>query len=162
MASKSPVFRSLSWKIFLRPGCLAGCWIRYGSCFSKRAKKTERVMDTSIVYLNGEWLPLSNARISVLDRGFILGDGVYEVIPVYAAEDGRQRRPFRLEQHLARFARSLAKIQLANPFGVYWWMRSSQPIPLKIQATALCIFKSRAALRRARRLFRKTSHRPFL
>ncbi|CCD29971.1 D-amino-acid transaminase [Candidatus Glomeribacter gigasporarum BEG34] len=78
-------------------------------------------MDTSIVYLNGEWLPLSNARISVLDRGFILGDGVYEVIPVYAAEDGRQRRPFRLEQHLARFARSLAKIQLANPFEASSW-----------------------------------------
>src|SRR5260364_235453 len=121
MASKSPVFRSLSWKIFLRPGCLAGCWIRYGSCFSKRAKETERVMDTSIVYLNGEGLPLSNARVSVSPRGFIRGDGVHEAIPGYAAEDGRQRRPFRLEQHLARFARSLAKIQLANPFEASSW-----------------------------------------
>src|SRR5260363_186220 len=45
--------------------------------------------------------------------------------------------------------RSSLQIHLKHPVGVYWWMRSSQPIPLKIQATALCIFKSRAALRRA-------------
>ena len=37
-----------------------------------------------IVYLNGEFLPLGEARVSVLDRGFIFGDGVYEVVPVYA------------------------------------------------------------------------------
>ncbi len=78
-------------------------------------------MDESIVYLNGEWLPLSEARISVLDRGFMLGDGVYEVIPIYAAEYGRRRRPFRLKQHLARFARSLTKIRLSNPFEESSW-----------------------------------------
>ena len=61
------------------------------------------------VYLNGEFLPLDDAKISVLDRGFIYGDGVYEVIPVYG------RKPFRLPQHLARLQRSLDGIRLANP-----------------------------------------------
>lgn len=74
-----------------------------------------RIMSESIVYLNGAWLPLSEARISVLDRGFIFGDGVYEVIPIYLVGEGR-RRPFRLKQHLERLARSLAKICLPNPF----------------------------------------------
>ena len=45
-----------------------------------------------IVYLNGQFLPIDEAKISVLDRGFIYGDGVYELIPVY------KRRPFRLPQ----------------------------------------------------------------
>ena len=49
-----------------------------------------------IVYLNGAFLPIEDARISVLDRGFIYGDGVYELVPVY------RRQPFRLPQHLAR------------------------------------------------------------
>jgi D-alanine transaminase len=68
-----------------------------------------------IVYLNGEFLPASEAKISVLDRGFIYGDGVYEVIPVYA------RTPFRMPQHLARLARSLDGIRLANPMGDAQW-----------------------------------------
>ncbi len=58
------------------------------------------------VYLNGDILPLSQATISVLDRGFIFGDGIYEVVPVYS------RKPFRLEQHVARLMRSLDKISL--------------------------------------------------
>jgi D-alanine transaminase len=62
-----------------------------------------------IVYLNGKFLPLDEARISVLDRGFIYGDGVYEVVPVY------HRQPYRLLQHLARLQRSLDGIRLANP-----------------------------------------------
>jgi D-alanine transaminase len=61
------------------------------------------------VYLNGQFLPLEGAKVSVLDRGFIYGDGVYELIPVYA------RRPYRLRQHLARLQRSLDGIRLANP-----------------------------------------------
>jgi D-alanine transaminase len=60
----------------------------------------------SDVYLNGDILPLSEAKISVLDRGFIFGDGIYEVVPVY------NRKPFRLEQHVARLLRSLDKISL--------------------------------------------------
>ena len=62
-----------------------------------------------IVYLNGEYLPIEEARISVLDRGFIYGDGVYELIPVY------RRQPFRLPEHLARLQHSLDGIRLANP-----------------------------------------------
>ena len=66
------------------------------------------------VYLNGEFLPLENAKISVLDRGFIYGDGVYEVVPVYG------RRPFRLPQHLARLQHSFDGIRLANPHPDRW------------------------------------------
>ena len=67
-----------------------------------------------IVYLNGEFLPLGEARVSVLDRGFIYGDGVYEVVPVYG------RTPFRLAQHLARLAHSLDGIRLPNPHPGRW------------------------------------------
>ncbi|HXF66948.1 MAG TPA: D-amino acid aminotransferase [Burkholderiales bacterium] len=70
-----------------------------------------------IVYLNGEFLPLDQARVSVLDRGFIFGDGVYEVIPVYS------RRPFRLPEHLRRLQRSLEAIRLANPLPEAEWTR---------------------------------------
>src|SRR4051794_32693105 len=64
---------------------------------------------SEIVYLNGEFMPLEDARIPVLDRGFIFGDGVYEVIPVYS------RHPFRLPEHLARFKRSHEAIRLQYP-----------------------------------------------
>ncbi|SAL12140.1 class IV aminotransferase [Caballeronia cordobensis] len=73
-----------------------------------------------VVYLNGEWGPLSEARIPVLDRGFIFGDGVYEVVPLYAQPDGA-RLPFRLKQHLARLNRSLGKIRIDNPFDDAGW-----------------------------------------
>ena len=66
-------------------------------------------MHDSLVYLNGEMTPLSEARIPVLDRGFIFGDGVYEVIPIY------QRRMFRAQHHMARLFRSLDKIGIPNP-----------------------------------------------
>jgi D-alanine transaminase len=71
--------------------------------------------DDSVAYLNGEFLPLSKARISPLDRGFIFGDGVYEVIPVYA------RRVFRLEDHLRRLDFSLDGIRLPNPHSELQW-----------------------------------------
>ncbi|WP_197706935.1 D-amino acid aminotransferase [Sterolibacterium denitrificans] len=61
------------------------------------------------IYLNGEFMPLAEARVPVMDRGFLFGDGVYEVIPVYS------RRPFRLDEHLGRLQRSLDGIRLANP-----------------------------------------------
>jgi D-alanine transaminase len=72
------------------------------------------------VYLNGEWGPLSEARIPVLDRGFMFGDGVYEVVPLYAQASG-PRLPFRLKQHLARLERSLGKIRIDNPFDEAGW-----------------------------------------
>src|SRR5215211_2163193 len=70
---------------------------------------------SEIVYLNGEFMPLEDARIPVLDRGFIFGDGVYEVIPVYS------KRPFRLQEHLVRFRRSHDAIRLAYPMGDADW-----------------------------------------
>lgn len=66
-------------------------------------------------YLNGEYLPLEAARVSVLDRGFLFGDGVYEVIPVYAG------RPFRLGPHLDRLERSLAETRIRNPHARDEW-----------------------------------------
>jgi D-alanine transaminase len=62
-----------------------------------------------ISYLNGEFLPLREARISPLDRGFLYSDGVYEVMPVYGG------RPFRFEAHTSRLTRSLAEIQMEDP-----------------------------------------------
>ncbi|WP_028994173.1 D-amino acid aminotransferase [Azonexus hydrophilus] len=67
------------------------------------------------VYLNGDFLPLADAGISPLDRGFLYGDGVYEVIPVYS------RRAFRIDEHLARLQATLAGIQLSNPLATDDW-----------------------------------------
>ena len=67
------------------------------------------------VFLNDEFLPIEKATISVLDRGFIFGDGVYEVIPVYS------RRPFRLAEHLVRLQSSMDAIRLANPHPASIW-----------------------------------------
>jgi D-alanine transaminase len=67
------------------------------------------------IYLNGEFMPIAEAKISVLDRGFIFGDGVYEVIPVYS------RKAFRLAEHLQRLQHSLDGIQLANPHSNGEW-----------------------------------------
>jgi len=66
-------------------------------------------------YLDGALLPLAEARVSPLDRGFLFADGVYEVIPVHRG------RLFRLRQHLERLDRSLAAIRLPNPHGVNEW-----------------------------------------
>ena len=70
-----------------------------------------------MIYLNGEFMPIEDARIPVLDRGFIFGDGVYEVIPVYS------RHPFRLAEHLRRLQNSLDSIKLANPNDDATWTR---------------------------------------
>jgi D-alanine transaminase len=67
------------------------------------------------VYLNGRFLPLAKAGISPLDRGFLYGDGVYEVIPVYS------RRPFRIDEHLKRLQTTLDGIKLANPLPADAW-----------------------------------------
>jgi D-alanine transaminase len=67
------------------------------------------------IYLNGKYIPIEEAKISVLDRGFIFGDGVYEVIPVYS------RRAFRLTEHLRRLQHSLDGIRLGNPYSEGEW-----------------------------------------
>ena len=68
-----------------------------------------------MIYLNGRFVALEDATISVLDRGFIFGDGVYELIPVYS------RKPFRVDEHLARLQHSLDAIRLANPHSDSEW-----------------------------------------
>lgn len=73
-------------------------------------------MNDPLVYLNGVMTPLSEAKISVLDRGFIFGDGIYEVIPVYG------RKMFRADQHLARLFRSLDAIGINNPHSKEEWL----------------------------------------
>lgn len=66
-------------------------------------------------YLNGQFLPLAEAKISPLDRGFLFGDGAYEVIPVYS------RRPFRIDEHLQRLQQTLDGIRLPNPYTLAQW-----------------------------------------
>ena len=68
-----------------------------------------------MVFLNGRFVPLEQAMVPVLDRGFIFGDGVYELVPVYS------RVPFRLEEHLARLERSLAEARIRNPYARRKW-----------------------------------------
>lgn len=67
------------------------------------------------VFLNGEFLPLSKANVSVLDRGFLLGDGIYEVIPVYSG------KLFRLDHHLQRLDDSLKGVQITPPYNHKEW-----------------------------------------
>ena len=66
-------------------------------------------------YVDGAYLPLAEARVSPMDRGFLFGDGAYEVIPVYS------RRAFRLDEHVARLANTLAAMRLANPHSADEW-----------------------------------------
>ena len=68
-----------------------------------------------MVFLNGKFMPIEEARVPVLDRGFIFGDGVYELVPVYS------RVPFRLEEHLTRLERSLAAVRIRNPYSRAEW-----------------------------------------
>jgi D-alanine transaminase len=68
-----------------------------------------------MVFLNGRLLPIEEAKIPVLDRGFIFGDGVYELVPVYS------RVAFRLDEHLARLERSLAETRIRNPYSRAQW-----------------------------------------
>lgn len=68
-----------------------------------------------VVYINGEYLPQSQATVSVLDRGFLFGDGVYEVIPVYAG------KPLRLTEHLDRLQRSMHRVSLKSPLTQQEW-----------------------------------------
>jgi len=69
----------------------------------------------STCYLNGEYLPLREARISPLDRGFLYSDGAYEVTPVYGG------RPFRFQQHHDRLTRSLREIRMDDPLARDAW-----------------------------------------
>ena len=69
----------------------------------------------NLCYFNGQYLPIEAARVSPLDRGFLFGDGAYELIPVYS------RRPFRQHEHLQRLQQTLDGIRLTNPLGIEQW-----------------------------------------
>jgi len=74
-------------------------------------------LPSTICYLNGDFTPLKDAKISVLDRGFIFGDGVYEVLPAYSGQ------LFRFEQHMARLDRSLTELRIPNPMTHDEWLQ---------------------------------------
>ena len=76
----------------------------------------------SQIYLNGEYLPLDQAKISVLDRGFLFADGVYEVIPAYGG------RMLRVQEHLQRLQNSLDAIRLENPLSNSQWLNVFEKI----------------------------------
>ncbi len=75
----------------------------------------QTIPDT-LCYLNGEYSSLRDAKVSVLDRGFIFGDGVYEVVPAYGG------KLFRFDEHIARLMRSLGKLRIANPHSADEWL----------------------------------------
>src|SRR5258708_31338292 len=70
-----------------------------------------------MVFLNGKLVPIEEAKVSVLDRGFIFGDGVYELVPVYS------RVAFRLDEHLTRLERSLGEARIRNPYSRAQWRK---------------------------------------
>lgn len=70
----------------------------------------------TLCYLNGEYSPVAEAKVSVLDRGFIFGDGIYDVVPVYG------RKLFRFAEHLARLERSLGSVSIPNPLTADEWL----------------------------------------
>lgn len=74
------------------------------------------ILPDSLCYLNGDYSPLCDAKVSVLDRGFIFGDGVYEVLPAYRGHI------FRFEEHMARLDRSLAELRIPNPLSRAEWL----------------------------------------
>lgn len=84
--------------------------------------------------LNGQLLPLNQAKVSVLDRGFIFGDGAYEVVPVYGG------RLFRFDEHMARLARSLDKLRIANPYSRDEWLRHARALVAALAAQDQAVY----------------------
>ena len=87
-----------------------------------------------IVYLNGKFLPLEEAHVSVLDRGFIFADGVYEVIPAYGG------KLFRLSEHLQRLENSLNSIKLSNPLTEQQWTEILETVIAKNTGTNQSVY----------------------
>ena len=80
---------------------------------------TANALPNTPCYLNGDFSTLRDAKISVLDRGFIFGDGIYEVLSAYGG------KLFRFEQHMARLDRSLAEVRIANPLTHGQWRETA-------------------------------------
>ncbi len=75
-----------------------------------------QALPDTLCYLNGEYGPLRDAKVSVLDRGFVFGDGIYEVVPAYGG------KLFRFDEHMARLNRSLSKLRIVNPHSREQWL----------------------------------------
>jgi D-alanine transaminase len=86
------------------------------SAYARRMNGIPAATAESLCYLNGEYTRVADAKVSVLDRGFLFGDGVYEAMPVY------DRRIFRFDEHMARLDRSLAKLRIDNPHTSGQWL----------------------------------------
>jgi D-alanine transaminase len=82
-------------------------------------------------FLNGHYTPLSHAKVSVMDRGFIFGDGIYEVVPAYSGQ------PFRFDQHMARLERSLGELRIRNPYARSQWLEIVHKL-IFLQAKSNC------------------------
>ena len=89
-----------------------------------------QTLPDTLCYLNGEYAPLRDAKVSVLDRGFIFGDGIYEVVPAY------EGKLFRFDEHLARLNRSLAKLRIANPHTREQWLERCRKLLAALAAKA--------------------------
>jgi D-alanine transaminase len=87
-----------------------------------------------MAYMNGEYLPLEECKVSVLDRGFIFGDAIYELIPVYHS------KPFYLQAHLARLARSLDQIKISNPHTDDVWEEIISSLIKQSRLTQLSVY----------------------
>jgi D-alanine transaminase len=86
-------------------------------------------MEQRLCYLNGEYKPLAQASVSVLDRGFVFGDGIYEVVPVYG------RKLFRFDEHMARLDRSLAKVRIVSPLARAAWLERCRKLVAALAET---------------------------
>jgi D-alanine transaminase len=86
-------------------------------------------MHDRLCYLNGEYKPLAQASVNVLDRGFVFGDGIYEVVPVYA------RKLFRFDEHLERLDRSLKKVRIVNPLPREGWLERCRRLAAALSET---------------------------
>ena len=91
-------------------------------------------MTEQVVYLNGQFVPISQASVSVLDRGFIFGDGIYDVIPVY------QRKLFRPQHHLDRLSRSLASVSIDNIYSNAQWLQIIAKLLEKTEGEDLLVY----------------------
>ncbi len=88
----------------------------------------------NIVYLNGSYLPVAEANVSVMDRGFLFGDGVYEVIPVFGDN------LLRVDEHLTRLQNSLHRVSMANPFNNDEWQKIFSQLLSKNQGEDRAIY----------------------
>lgn len=79
-------------------------------------------------------MPLDECKVSPLDRGFIFGDGIYELLPVY------KNKPFYLEQHLQRLQRSMAEIQIDNPYSLAEWQSLIENLIQQAELEDLAIY----------------------